>query len=215
MAAPLKPESMRLFRVRKTVVKMLKKRGYIVTDEELNMTAEMFAEPQRELVRDDGLPERSTHTLSVEKQDDPDDTLFVFFPSDEKVGVKPIRTYCERMKEESVKRAILVTRDNLTPFAKQAVAEMRQQKYNIEYFREAELLVDITEHVLVPQHIVMTDDEKKTLLTRYKLRPEQLPRIQETDPVARYYGLRRGQVVKIVRPSETAGRYVTYRICLG
>ena len=86
MAAPLKPESMRLFRVRKTVVKMLKKRGYIVTDEELNMTAEMFAEPQRELVRDDGLPERSTHTLSVEKQDDPDDTLFVFFPSDEKVG---------------------------------------------------------------------------------------------------------------------------------
>ena len=215
MAAPLKPESMRLFRVRKTVVKMLKKRGYIVTDEELNMTAEMFAEPQRELVREDGLPERSTHTLSVEKQDDPDDTLFVFFPSDEKVGVKPIRTYCERMKEESVKRAILVTRDNLTPFAKQAVAEMRQQKYNIEYFREAELLVDITEHVLVPQHIVMTDDEKKTLLTRYKLRPEQLPRIQETDPVARYYGLRRGQVVKIVRPSETAGRYVTYRICLG
>ena len=215
MAAPLKPESMRLFRVRKTVVKMLKKRGYIVTDEELNMTAEMFAEPQRELVRDDGLPERSTHTLSVEKQDDPDDTLFVFFPSDEKVGVKPIRTYCERMKEESVKRAILVTRDNLTPFAKQAVAEMWQQKYNIEYFREAELLVDITEHVLVPQHIVMTDDEKKTLLTRYKLRPEQLPRIQETDPVARYYGLRRGQVVKIVRPSETAGRYVTYRICLG
>ena len=122
-------------------------------------------------------------------------------------------TYCERMKEEVGKRAIWYR--TTTPFAKQAVAEMRQQKYNIEYFREAELLVDITEHVLVPQHIVMTDDEKKTLLTRYKLRPEQLPRIQETDPVARYYGLRRGQVVKIVRPSETAGRYVTYRICLG
>jgi len=134
-----------------------------------------------------------------------------FFPEDLKVGVKPIRRYCERMKDEGVQRAIIVVQHGMTSFARQALAEMAP-KYSLEQFVETELLVNITQHQLVPKHILLSKEEKKMLLERYKLKETQLPRIQISDPVARYFGLQRGNVVKIVRPSETAGRYVTYRL---
>jgi hypothetical protein len=44
------------------------------------------------------------------------------------------------MKEENVLRAIIVVKDKLTPFAKQAVKEMSVHGYRMEYFRDAELL---------------------------------------------------------------------------
>lgn len=39
-------------------------------------------------------------------------------------------------------------------------------KYTLEQFLESELMVNITEHELVPEHVVMTQDEKSELLLR-------------------------------------------------
>ncbi|EYU23925.1 hypothetical protein ABFS82_14G315400 [Erythranthe guttata] len=197
-------EISRLYRVRKTVMQMLSDRGYLVDDSEIEMTRSQFVQKYGEGMTREGL------VILKPSRTNPSDQIFVFFPDDPKVGVKPITISTKRMADEGVRRAILVVQQGLTPFAKNCISEI-SSKFHVEYFLEAELLTNIKEHILVPQHQLLTPEEKKTLLQTYTVKDTQLPRILMNDPIARYYGLRRGQVVRIIRPSETAGQYITYR----
>jgi DNA-directed RNA polymerases I, II, and III subunit RPABC1 len=49
--------------------------------------------------------------------------------------------------------------------ARQVITAMAHL-YILEEFSEADLLVNITHHSLVPHHDVLTNEEKKTLLDR-------------------------------------------------
>ncbi|XP_078182548.1 DNA-directed RNA polymerases II and IV subunit 5A-like isoform X3 [Carex rostrata] len=158
----------RLYRIRRTVMQMLRDRGYLVLDSEVNMTRYEFVTRFGEPLRREDL------TINKSLKGDSSDQLYVFFPTDEKVGMKHIKKYVELMKHENVSRAILVCQQNLTPFAKSFLLELSSTMH-IEVFSEAELLVNIKDHVLVPEHQVLTNEEKKTLLERYTLKDTQGP----------------------------------------
>ncbi|XP_021597882.1 DNA-directed RNA polymerases II and IV subunit 5A isoform X2 [Manihot esculenta] len=163
-------EIKRLFRIRKTVMTMLKDRGYFVGDFEINMTREQFISKFGENMKREDL------VINKTKRNDPSDQIYVFFPEEQKVGVKTMKTYTNRMKSENVFRAILVVQQNLTPFARTCISEIAA-KFQLEVFQEAELLVNIKEHVLVPEHQVLTSEEKKTLLERYTVKETQVREI--------------------------------------
>lgn len=136
-------------------------------------------------------------------------TIWIEFSSETSIGIKQMRVFAQHIAQYKFHTGILVTQAAVTSAALKIVPVVLPSV--IETFMEQDLLVNITHHELVPKHVLLSPEEKWRLLERYRLKESQLPRIQTGDPVARYLGLRRGQVVKIIRKSETAGRYASYR----
>ena len=63
--------------------------------------------------------------------------------------------------------------------------------------------VDITQHILVPKHILLSEDEANQVLQQFNISALQLPVIQATDPMAKAIGAKAGAIVKIERTSQT------------
>lgn len=150
-------------------------------------------------------PEPQIGTVWVEFVDNPSGTQ-------QTLGTDPVKKFLQYINTNNFYTGIIVSSAPATNNAYKLIPTVLPKI--IEIFHEVDLLVNITKHELVPQHVLLSKEEKKHLLDRYRLKETQLPRIQVGDPVAKYLGLRRGQVVKIIRKSETAGRYASYRWCI-
>ena len=79
-------------------------------------------------------------------------------------------------------------------------------------FLEKELMINIIEHDIVPEHKILTPEEKLIFYEEYSCKKKNLPRILNTDPVAKYYNMKPGDICKIIRVSEVSGSVFSYRI---
>ena len=72
--------------------------------------------------------------------------------------------------------------------------------------------IDIQEHMLVPTHEIMTEDEIADEFSDVEYDSKDLPKIRSEDPVVKAIGAKPGDVLRITREGQTAGVFVTYRI---
>ena len=70
---------------------------------------------------------------------------------------------------------------------------------------------DVTKHVLVPKHEIVSEEEKQELIRKYG-DLKYFPKISVKDPVIRRLGAKPGDVVKIMRPGA---RVPHYRVVTG
>ncbi len=73
---------------------------------------------------------------------------------------------------------------------------------------------NVLEHVLVPDHILLSEEEAAEVLSKYNISKGQLPKIKTTDVVVKQIGAKPGDVLKIIRNSLTAGKAVAYRLVI-
>jgi DNA-directed RNA polymerase subunit H len=73
---------------------------------------------------------------------------------------------------------------------------------------------NVLTHELVPEHTILKDSEKKQVLEKFNITPEQLPKILKNDPAAKEIGAKEGDIIKIIRKSPTAGRTTYYRLII-
>ncbi|KAK1548966.1 hypothetical protein Q3G72_003907 [Acer saccharum] len=158
-------ESQRYFLSRRTVLEMLRDRGYDVSDSELALSLAEF----RSIFGDNPDPERLRFYFPL--RSNPTKKMLVMFLGTDQVKTKDIREmFMQIVNRESLQGSILILQSKVTAYAKK---EMEKFSFKVELF--------------------------------------QLLWMLETDAIARYYGLERGQVVKVTYSGGIVDALETYR----
>jgi DNA-directed RNA polymerase subunit H (RpoH/RPB5) len=93
---------------------------------------------------------------------------------------------------------------------------VRQKSDKFQLFHIGQLQFDITTHRKVPRHRILTKEERDIFMAKYHIQDTytQMPLIDSQDMGARWIGAKPGDILEIMRKSETAGGTPYYRLCV-
>lgn len=105
-------------------------------------------------------------------------------------------------------KKIIVARDYINKIYKYVI------KHNTQIFREESLLEDIISHADQPKFEILSPKEIEQLKSEYNVSDYTIKKMIRSDAIAKYLALRKGDVVRIIRPSPTSGEGIDYRIVI-
>jgi len=131
------------------------------------------------------------------------------------VGIGPVRDYIEWMRANAVTNAIVLSMNGPTPFTIKGLSQADSYKdVKLEFFEYQHLAYCVADHEIQPKHFIMSKKSKNIVLSRYKIKQEKLPKIKESDPLAKFYGLEKGDMMKFICTNGAQEYSTRYRICM-
>ena len=191
-----------LYKVRETILEMINDRGYLVPESE-NITFEEF------------VLKYNNKNIDIFINDEvKNKKIYVHFHNDIKNFSKSdlknvMQKVISEFSDQDINLILLLREKENSAVSKEL---MKEAYKNVEVFLKKNMLFNITHHVLVPKHILLSKEEEKDLLEKYNTTKGKLPKISKVDPIAKYYGMKSDQICKIIRKSPEVGEYIYYRL---
>ena len=153
------------------------------------------------------LNQKSEENIYKIKSDFNDEKCYIMFIFGKLTSMKKIHGIDAFMETSKGNKRIFIANQ-----INQKTYKQFMENSNTEVFFDYELLVNIIEHDYQPYFEVLSEEDQKNYFKSYKTKKTEMPKMLSTDPVARYLGLKGGEIVKIIRQSITSGFVPSYRL---
>jgi DNA-directed RNA polymerase subunit H len=109
----------------------------------------------------------------------------------------------------------LINEPVVSVFHQASINQWNTRNLRISFFFMDSFQMNPLKHYLVPPHEIIPKEQHEPLMKgMYITQKSQFPLIRyHEDPITRVIGAIPGDIIKITRPSPSAGEYIVYRVC--
>jgi DNA-directed RNA polymerase I, II, and III subunit RPABC1 len=189
-------EKTKLFKIRKTLLEMLEDRKYTISDELKNINLQHF------------IIQYENNDIDIHIEN----TYVKLFEESKSFAKNDLKSIHTGLMEEygNTINIIIIIRDKIPSAVRSELGKIEYS--NLEIFTHNELIFNITKNYLVPKHILLNKEETQEVYKKYNMKNNtHFQQILVSDPVAKYYAMKVGDLCKIIRASPSAGIGISYR----
>ena len=183
---------------KKVCIEMLHERKWIIEDDDGNNTEGSGP------LGDHPVDSFDTSTIReiVGKTND-EKKFIVFFLPGIKLNIANVKDCIKILQDRVITHCIIIYNNNTTSSAKKVINNFVDASF--ELFMCDELQYNVTKHYLVPRHIELTPQEREQFISDMG---QDIPVLQKTDPISRFYNYQKGTIVKVLRKDSS----IAYRL---
>ena len=195
----IKPESDKIMIIIKNTLKMLGNRIYI----DKNGEKKRLLNPDQSLK---SMEDRGDGFFVIKADNGDNYAIKIIFQKITATGKNSVVS--EFFKEYAKYKKIIVAHD----FNSKIIDYV--SKHHTQIFKEHVLLEDIISNRDQPKFELLSPTEMEQVKLEYNATDYTIDKLLKTDAITKYFALKKGDIIRIKRPSQTSGWAIAYRIVM-